>query len=228
MGGQLEIGSFNAMKACTRPGARGVTLVEAVLFISVALGLIVGGLQFYQQSVSAVRTQELIRLTNAIVTEARIIYGSDTAPTRGAECSEQLSPDTCEGFSPEFLDLLNVTQAASADEVLIASGSIPSGSLRADGATTLIVTPWGAPLNAWVARNDGTSNLIVRLTGVPIEICTRIAPVTAQGRSLLGDQVNFVFARGEESRSPPISPANAAELCGGGDDLDLSIGFRLS
>ncbi len=43
-----------------RSGAarRGVTLVEAVLFISISLGLIMGGIVFFQQAMAARKTQE--------------------------------------------------------------------------------------------------------------------------------------------------------------------------
>jgi Tfp pilus assembly protein PilV len=53
---------------------RAVTLIEAVLFIAVALGLIVGGLVFYQQAQTARQTQEAVRLTQAIVSESRALY----------------------------------------------------------------------------------------------------------------------------------------------------------
>jgi hypothetical protein len=48
---------------------RAVTLIEAVLFIAVALAVIVGGLAFYQQASIALTTQKTIRLTSAISAE---------------------------------------------------------------------------------------------------------------------------------------------------------------
>jgi hypothetical protein len=49
----------------------GVTLIEAVLFIAIALGLIVGGLVFFQQAQTASRTTEATRLLSALIAEAR-------------------------------------------------------------------------------------------------------------------------------------------------------------
>ncbi len=40
---------------------RGVTLIEAVLYISIALALIVGGLVFFQQASLAQRTNSAVR-----------------------------------------------------------------------------------------------------------------------------------------------------------------------
>ena len=50
---------------------RGVTLIEAVLFISVALGLIVVGLVFFQQASLLARVNTQIRVLAAIATETR-------------------------------------------------------------------------------------------------------------------------------------------------------------
>jgi hypothetical protein len=48
-----------------RPG-RAVTLIEAVLFIAVALTLIVGGLVFYNQARTAAMTNEAVRMIRAV------------------------------------------------------------------------------------------------------------------------------------------------------------------
>jgi hypothetical protein len=53
---------------------RAVTLIEAVLFISIALAVIVGGLVFYRQATIARQTQETVRLVQAIVAEARVLW----------------------------------------------------------------------------------------------------------------------------------------------------------
>ncbi len=51
---------------------RAVTLIEAVLFIAVALAVIVGGLAFYQQASIALTTQKTIRLTSAFPLSSRL------------------------------------------------------------------------------------------------------------------------------------------------------------
>jgi type II secretory pathway pseudopilin PulG len=53
---------------------RGVTLIEAVLYISIALALIVGGLVFFQQASLAQRTNSAVRNISAIASETRGLY----------------------------------------------------------------------------------------------------------------------------------------------------------
>jgi type II secretory pathway pseudopilin PulG len=53
---------------------RGVTLIEAVLYISIALALIVGGLVFFQQASLAQRTNSAVRNISAIASEVRGLY----------------------------------------------------------------------------------------------------------------------------------------------------------
>ncbi|MCA3441438.1 MAG: hypothetical protein INF50_14100, partial [Rhodobacter sp.] len=53
-----------------------MTLIEAVLYIAVALALIVGGLVFFQQASLASRVNEQVRVLSALVAEARSHYSS--------------------------------------------------------------------------------------------------------------------------------------------------------
>jgi len=52
---------------------RAVTLIEAVLYISIALALIVGGLVFFQQASTAAKTSTMVRQLSAAMAEARIL-----------------------------------------------------------------------------------------------------------------------------------------------------------
>ena len=52
---------------------RGVTLIEAVLYISIALALIVGGLVFFQQASTAQRTNTMVRQLSAVLAETRVL-----------------------------------------------------------------------------------------------------------------------------------------------------------
>jgi hypothetical protein len=52
---------------------RAVTLIEAVLYISIALALIVGGLVFYQQASTAAKTNTMVRQLSALIAEARAV-----------------------------------------------------------------------------------------------------------------------------------------------------------
>ena len=64
-----------------RAARRGVTLIEAILFISIALGLIVGGIVFYNQANTASTTNEAARTINAMASEIRALYSSSAAFT---------------------------------------------------------------------------------------------------------------------------------------------------
>jgi hypothetical protein len=88
-----------------RARKRGVTLIEAVLFISIALGIIVGGLVFFQQASLAQRTSDAVRTISSISSETRAMYQTET-------------------------DFAGVAPA-----VLIAAGAVPSNIVNADGAT---------------------------------------------------------------------------------------------
>jgi len=52
---------------------RAVTLIEAVLYISIALALIVGGLVFFQQASTAAKTSTMVRQLSALVAETRAL-----------------------------------------------------------------------------------------------------------------------------------------------------------
>jgi hypothetical protein len=83
---------------------RAVTLIEAVLFIAIALGLIVGGLVFFRQASTARQTQETVRMAQAIVSEVRALFKRDR-------------PDS----------------QVELAEILIASGAVPSQYVHEDG-----------------------------------------------------------------------------------------------
>lgn len=53
---------------------RGVTLIESVLFVSIGLGLIVGGIVFFQQANDASRTNDVVRNISNISNEVRAFY----------------------------------------------------------------------------------------------------------------------------------------------------------
>jgi hypothetical protein len=85
-------------------GRRAVTLIEAVLFISIALGLIVGGLVFFQQASLAQRTQQTVRLINALLAESWALH-----QVTGYDYGDAMVP-------------------------LVAAGAVPSSALTGDPA----------------------------------------------------------------------------------------------
>jgi hypothetical protein len=69
--------SLSTLARAARLGStrkRGVTLIEAVLYISIALALIVGGLVFFQQASLAQRTNSAVRNISAMASETRGLY----------------------------------------------------------------------------------------------------------------------------------------------------------
>lgn len=213
---------------------RGVTLIEAVLFIAVALGLIIGGLVFYRQAAMAAQTQEFIRLTNAIVAEARVVYGRERAFDQST-IVYSYPPGVREALVAfygepwvEAREIGGLPPSYRADSVLVSSGSIPAQNFTQDPVNGVrLVSPWNTRMSTTVSRVDYESTLVLDLTDVPVSICTRVAPMDAAGRSVLADKV-FVFGTlvGE------VTPSQAATFCrssaGTGSVVpSLRIGIRL-
>jgi hypothetical protein len=184
---------------------RGVTLIEAVLFIAVALTLIVGGLVFYQQASLAYRFNQEVRVVSAIVEEAR------TAAKR---------------FKPgDFFyinDLVNY---------LIASGAIPSSVVVPPGTFTgghgsysisRVRNSWGGAIGLTYANAPDYMSFTVRWYDLPIAACTRLAIVDEARRSRVGEGVWSVtvsdinrspYSGQTRSFSAPFDPEDAATWC---------------
>jgi hypothetical protein len=148
-----------------------VTLIEAVLFISIALALIVGGLAFYQQASWALRTEKTVRLVSAIVAEVRSVYN--------------LTGRDPSGFG-------NVAK------LLHVSGALPRSSYKEDSG---LFSASGGGQVPVVELSDGTEVAILNydkyfeifLWKLPSEVCGRIASydyATSNGR--ISNGVYFV------------------------------------
>ena len=213
------------MTIYTKHGARrGVTLIEAVLFISIALGLIVGGLVFFQQASLAARTNDAVRSLSGIASETRAAYRTQ---------------DDFDGLT---------------SGVLISSGAVPSSqvSTTATGCTTAapcILNEWGEI----VVVRDSVLSINGAFTGttgggvigdatadryfeieygnIPVAACTRLATAT-DGNGPIGPgivAVRIADAAGTTLTTPvggatnvslngavDISPAQAATACSAG------------
>jgi hypothetical protein len=131
---------------------RAVTLIEAVLYISIALALIVGGLVFFQQASTAARTSATVRQLSAVLAEARVYL-------KGV-------PVTAVSF--------DVTP------ILISAGAVPQDMVKspteltnAFGGTTRFSTVMGG-------FGGGAGRMInVRLTDVPQAVCVRLLTATS-------------------------------------------------
>ena len=204
---------------------RGVTLIEAVLFISIALGLIVGGLVFFQQASLAARINDAVRSLSGMASETRAAYRTQQ------------------------------TFAGLTETVLISSGAVPSSQVRVnpvagagEGATAfpnIIVNEWNNRVtirpNAAATPAGSTVNqfLEITYTDIPVAACTRLATATG-GNGPIGPGI--VSVRVVNSSAVPvttvigavdlngratITPAAAATACATGD-APVDVTFTLA
>lgn len=183
---------------------RGVTLIEAVLFISVALGLIVGGIVFYQQSSLSTRVAKQTRVIASIVTEGAALLRYNTSAS-GTTISGQ-------GLDSWFI----VGKVVPAEIVATTPGPVNGSFLRNswDGEldviliTNLVINP-GQPPETF---------LIVQSFGIPVEACARLAPTDAAGRSSFGALVTDVQVSDDDGANIqvaaiPLDAGAAGTLC---------------
>lgn len=184
---------------------RAVTLIEAVLFVSIALGLIVGGIVFYQQATVAARTQAVLRLAQGMITEGRALMSNAELPS-GA-------------------------QAVDLEPILIAAGAVPASAVDLSQPVAQIVSPWGGavrlrggPFSIWRPGMTG-DGLYLRLETVPVEICARLAAMTADGEGVLGTgilQITIDPAGGLGTDHEAVSNWYAGVTTGTIDSVGLS------
>jgi type II secretory pathway pseudopilin PulG len=150
------------MSEASRSGAsacrkrRAVTLIEAVLFIAIALGLIVGGLVFFQQASTAQRTQQTMRLNQALTAEARTLM-------------RRSPPDS----------LTDITT------VLVQSGAVPSNAINAEtgGIRTPdgdAISAYAGPIDEIFDYRrfpaiSARDNALLLEMSIPSKVCARIA-----------------------------------------------------
>jgi hypothetical protein len=197
---------------------RGVTLIEAVLFIAVALGVIIGGLVFYQQASTALMARNTIQQLTAYGSEIRSLY----------ERTNQLENSAAPG------DTVNL------EELLIKMGGVPGSFVDETG--TQIMTPWGGDFQSWgvsgLDEDDcpGTTgteryyNLI--LQDVPPRICTRIASFRENGSGVFSDRlwiVGIVSSSGDIVVYTEVTPDHCRASNGGGvPDASIKSTFSRS
>jgi hypothetical protein len=167
---------------------RGVTLIEAVLYISVALALIVGGLVFYRQASFASDFNSLNRLLSSTVVEARIFTREHPRPI----------------FPPTPLMTIGV---ANFEAFLISNGSIPSTHLdMTQPAGDRIRSPFGGSIGFYAAIYSaavgGESTVAVGMSDLPVAACARLSANSAAGQTS--------FATGLQSVNPGTSHDNSS------------------
>ncbi len=160
---------------------RAVTLIEAVLFISVALGLIVGGLSVYQQATLSERASSQMRSLGSIVAETRLLL------------DQKLSlPDLSAAADPMLL-------AAVVDDVLVKADAVASTSLNASSPPNRVGWPspirhvWNGAMNILAVKRDGTTpHMLVYLEDIPSEACVRLSSMTSTGKAGFVEQMTEI------------------------------------
>jgi hypothetical protein len=159
-----------------RARKRGVTLIEAVLFISIALGIIVGGLVFFQQASLAQRTSDAVRTISSISSETRAMYQTET-------------------------DFIGVTPT-----VLIAAGAVPSNIINTSTDPDSLQNEWGGDANlapyttaafpiiqgqssATSATLPDNQSFVIEYTDLPQAACVRLGTLERGGTSPIGSGI---------------------------------------
>ncbi len=182
---------------------RGVTLIEAVLYISVALALIVGGLVFYQQAAFQSRMNSVVRTYSALIAEARTMTGE--GPILGEA-----------GFYFENL--------------LYARGAVPAelwDATKPPGERLRLPFPnMSATLGVELAA-DGTSTIVLFQQNMPVNLCSRLFVVSRRDTRYANGAFGVAYFSDEVSGGPSvshvieffpsISPAQAGTYCRSAD-----------
>jgi hypothetical protein len=188
---------FTRKSGLLRRRNRAVTLIEAVLYISIALALIVGGLVFFQQASTAAKTSTTVRQLSAILAETRVLMNGMTLTDLGTELpTEVLTP------------------------TLIAAGAVPPDMVK-DAIT--LSNPFGGVTHVVAQFQGGVSDMIhLELTNIPQGVCARLLTSTSpsQQESSVGssfDSTNVVssgFLAGYalDPSTPPVDNNRGAFL----------------
>ena len=176
---------------------RGVTLIEAVLYISIALALIVGGLVFFQQASLAQRTNSAVRNISAIASETRGLYQGQ---------------NNFDGFT---------------QTTLINAGAVPSSLIGGTAAAPTLSNEWGGTVTAAsTGATDAPphSGFTVTYPSLPTAACVRLTSTDLSGTGRVGSGIRSIsfklpsgsFASEVLPAANALSPTNVAgaALCG--------------
>jgi len=212
---------FRSVDRSPRRRNRAVTLIEAVLYISIALALIVGGLVFFQQASTAAKTSTMVRQLSAIVAETRILLQGQPLPA--------LSDYTT--FE---------TTGLNVNPMLIAAGAVPTDMVTGAatlnnpfGGTTRITAGSGFP-----GRGTTWHVVLLSVRGIPPSVCSRL--IAATGSSASGGIVTTSVSHGQinygvsQSNVPttnfefiaaPMNPTQAGDSCNYGSLAYRNAGY---
>ena len=145
---------FASIDRSPRRRNRAVTLIEAVLYISIALALIVGGLVFYQQASTAAKTSTMVRQLSAILAEARVLV-------KGQPISGECTSSACH-LSP----------------MLIAAGAVPPDMVK-DSRT--VSNPFGGSIVIGAQRE--VDEIAFWIDNIPQAVCARLLTSTSASQA---------------------------------------------
>ncbi len=135
---------------------RGATLIEAVLFTVIALGIISGGVVLYEQASRSSRTNETVRMLTSLQSQVRALFQSQSN--------------------------FGTSDMAS---VLIAANAVPSSLQKdsnSDGDNDSLVSPFGTTVTVTGARQ----NFTVEVEDVSVDICSRVVAFDSTGNGTVG------------------------------------------
>lgn len=167
---------------------RAVTLIEAVLYISIALALIVGGLVFFQQANTAAKTSTTVRQLSAAIAEARVLM-------KGQPLNLMALEDFGVGFGSYDITTYLIAAGAIPGETVAGVPAVKNsfgGDFRMGAALWEFLAWEGDPLTQAQGPYDV---LMVQLTEVPQSVCTRLVA----GQSSVGPYTQTIVSSGQFS-----------------------------
>jgi hypothetical protein len=154
---------FPSVNRSPRRRNRAVTLIEAVLYIAIALALIVGGLVFFQQASTAAKTNTMVRQLSAILAEARVLV-------KGLPVSD----------TPFYINHILVSAGAVPSDMVIDPATWP------DPLLAQLSNPFGGTTELRYQNLEGVYGQVIRmiLTNVPQGVCARLLTASSGTDSL--------------------------------------------
>jgi hypothetical protein len=189
---------FPSVNRSPRRRNRAVTLIEAVLYIAIALALIVGGLVFFQQASTAAKTNTMVRQLSAVLAEARVLVKG----------------------MPVSSDPININY------ILVSAGAVPSDIVN-DPATwphslvPQLSNPFGGTTELRYQNLAGVYGQVIRviLTNIPQGVCARLLTASSGTDSLTAS--SGVTIAGEGTNLGGTTLISSGYLMGGAGNVGL-------
>ena len=151
---------FTSKTRLLRRRNRAVTLIEAVLYISIALALIVGGLVFFQQASTAAKTSTMVRQLSATLAEARVLI-------KGTPLTD----------IPTDITSFLISSGAVPPDMVASATSLSNPFGGAAGFSAALATTGGFA---------GSTSIAVFLTNIPQGVCARLLTATGGSEFVMG------------------------------------------